>query len=243
MKTPAYWGISGFPISHSLTPRLFNIVGNALEIDEVKNVFLEANNSEEFKRNIEQLDGDLWISITSPLKHIVGELLGISNQEEINSINQLMRTNGIWYGINTDGYGFIEAAKYIGINPSKSILKIRGGGSTARSIAAAWSDSGGEIIPVNGRRKLVSGPWDISIIESGEADISVDLDTNPGGDDSRMIKERKNVSISYNEYSKIDDFAVIMLAAQHLEAWKRFFLYENIEELPPLSYILERLFD
>ena len=243
MKTPAYWGISGFPISHSLTPRLFNIVGNALEIDEVKNVFLEANNSEEFKRNIEQLDGDLWISITSPLKHIVGELLGISNQEEINSINQLMRTNGIWYGINTDGYGFIEAAKYIGINPSKSILKIRGGGSTARSIAAAWSESGGEIIPVNGRRKLVSGPWDISIIESGEADISVDLDTNPGGDDSRMIKERKNVSISYNEYSKIDDFAVIMLAAQHLEAWKRFFLYENIEELPPLSYILERLFD
>jgi len=226
-----------------LTPRLFNIVGNALEIDEVKNVFLEANNSEEFKRNIEQLDGDLWISITSPLKHIVGELLGISNQEEINSINQLMRTNGIWYGINTDGYGFIEAAKYIGINPSKSILKIRGGGSTARSIAAAWSESGGEIIPVNGRRKLVSGPWDISIIESGEADISVDLDTNPGGDDSRMIKERKNVSISYNEYSKIDDFAVIMLAAQHLEAWKRFFLYENIEELPPLSYILERLFD
>ena len=243
MKTPAYWGISGFPISHSLTPRLFNIVGNALEIDEVKNVFLEANNSEEFKRNIEQLDGDLWISITSPLKHIVGELLGISNQEEINSINQLMRTNGIWYGINTDGYGFIEAAKYIGINPSKSILKIRGGVSTARSIAAAWSESGGEIIPVNGRRKLVSGPWDISIIESGEADISVDLDTNPGGDDSRMIKERKNVSISYNEYSKIDDFAVIMLAAQHLEAWKRFFLYENIEELPPLSYILERLFD
>ena len=243
MKTPAYWGISGFPISHSLTPRLFNIVGNALEIEEVKDVFLEANNSKEFKRNIEQLDGDLWISITSPLKHIVGELLGISNQEEINSINQLMRTNGIWYGINTDGYGFIEAAKYIGINPSKSILKIRGGGSTARSIAAAWSDSGGEIIPVNGRRKLVSGPWDISIIESGEADISVDLDTNPGGDDSRMIKERKNVSISYNEYSKIDDFAVIMLAAQHLEAWKRFFLYENIEELPPLSYILERLFD
>ena len=243
MKTPAYWGISGFPISHSLTPRLFNIVGNALEIEEVKHVFLQANNSKEFKRNIEQLDGDLWISITSPLKHIVGELLGISNQEEINSINQLMRTNGIWYGINTDGYGFIEAAKYIGINPSKSILKIRGGGSTARSIAAAWSESGGEIIPVNGRRKLVSGPWDISIIESGEADISVDLDTNPGGDDSRMIKERKNVSISYNEYSKIDDFAVIMLAAQHLEAWKRFFLYENIEELPPLSYILERLFD
>lgn len=243
MKTPAYWGISGFPISHSLTPRLFNIVGNALEIEEVKHVFLQANNSKEFKRNIEQLDGDLWISITSPLKHIVGELLGISNQEEINSINQLMRTNGIWYGINTDGYGFIEAAKYIGINPSKSILKIRGGGSTARSIAAAWSESGGEIIPVNGRRKLVSGPWDISIIESGEADISVDLDANPGGEDSCMIKERKNVSISYNEYSKIDDFAVIMLAAQHLEAWKRFFLHENVEKLPPLSYILERLFD
>ncbi|MBT4794296.1 MAG: hypothetical protein HON69_03935 [Euryarchaeota archaeon] len=243
MKTPAYWGISGFPISHSLTPRLFEIVGNALEIDEVRPVFLEANNSEEFKRNIEELNGDLWISITSPLKHIIGELLGISDEGEINSINQLMRSNGVWNGINTDGYGFVEAAKYIGINPSKSILKIRGGGSTARSIVAAWSESGGEIIPVNGRRKLVSGPWDISIIENGEADISVDLDVNPAGEESQTIKEKMDVSISYNEYSKIDDFAVIMLASQHLEAWKRFFLYENIEKLPNLSYILEKLFD
>ncbi len=32
MKTPDYWGIAGYPVSHSLTPRLFAIVGEKLNL-------------------------------------------------------------------------------------------------------------------------------------------------------------------------------------------------------------------
>ena len=41
------------------------------------------------------------------------------------------------------------------------------------------------------------------------------------------------------EDAKPDDFAVIMVAAQHLEAWKRLFAPEKKDEMPSLSEILE----
>ena len=154
-----------------------------------------------------------------------------------------MRIEGEWFGADTDGYGFVAAAKYIGIDANNSVLKIRGGGATARSIAAAWSDSGGQIIPIQGRRKLVNGPWGQSIVKDCKADIAVDLDAEPGGDIGQKINAKKLVSISYNEESRIDDFAIIMLVSQHLEAWRILFAEDKSKSLPSLEYVLEQLFD
>jgi len=243
VKTPDYWGIAGYPISHSLTPKLFNIIGEKLNLGEIKQLFLEAKNPEEFEQNTSDLEGDLWVSITSPLKHSIRDLLQLSEPKDINSINQLMRIEGEWFGTNTDGYGFISAAKHIGIDAKNSVLKIRGGGSTARSIAAAWSEAGGDIIPVQGRRKLVDGPWDKSIVKDCRADIAVDLDAEPGGGIGQNINAKRLVSISYNEGSDRDDFAIIMIISQHLEAWKILFAKEKSKTLPSLDYILEKLFD
>jgi hypothetical protein len=224
-----------------LTPKLFKIIGDILNLDGSKLLFIEASSLDEFKKNVANLEGNLWISVTSPLKHSIGKALGISELEGTNSINQLMRIEGKWSGTDTDGYGFLAAAEHIGIEPKNSILKLRGGGSTARSIAAAWSEAEGEIIPIEGRRKLVSGPWDISIIDDCEADIAVDLDAKPGADISSEIDAKEYMPISYNEDSKINNFAVIMVVAQHLEAWKRFFLNNSLQELPTLNDILEKL--
>ena len=243
MKTPDYWGIAGYPVSHSLTPRLFAIVGEKLNLGEIKQLFLEAKSTEEFEQNISDLEGDLWISITSPLKHAIRDILKLPETTVVNSINQLMRIEGEWFGADTDGYGFVAAAKYIGIDANNSVLKIRGGGSTARSIAAAWSNSGGQIIPIQGRRKLVNGPWDQSIIKDCNADIAVDLDAEPGGDIGQKINAKKLVSISYNEESSADDFAIIMLVSQHLEAWRILFAKDKSKYLPSIEYVLEQLFD
>ena len=243
MKTPDYWGIAGYPVSHSLTPRLFAIVGEKLNLGEIKQLFLEAKSTEEFEQNISDLDGDLWISITSPLKHAIRDILKQPETTVVNSINQLMRVEGEWFGADTDGYGFVTAAKYIGINVNNSVLKIRGGGSTARSIAAAWSNSGGQIIPIQGRRKLVNGPWDQSIVKDCNADIAVDLDAEPGGDIGQEINAKKLVSISYNAESSADDFAIIMLVSQHLEAWRILFAKDKSKYLPSIEYVLEQLFD
>ena len=243
MKTPDYWGIAGYPVSHSLTPRLFAIVGEKLNLGEIKQLFLEGKSTEEFEQNISDLEGDLWISITSPFKHAIRDILKLTETTVVNSINQLMRIEGEWFGADTDGYGFVAAAKHIGIDANNSVLKIRGGGSTARSIAAAWSNSGGQIIPIQGRRKLVNGPWDQSIVKDCKADIAVDLDAEPGGDIGQEINAKKLVSISYNEESSADDFAIIMLVSQHLEAWRILFAKDKSKYLPSIEYVLEQLFD
>ena len=49
MKTPAYWGIAGSPIAHSLTPRLFKIVGEYVGISGIQSVFIEAKSIDELR--------------------------------------------------------------------------------------------------------------------------------------------------------------------------------------------------
>jgi len=241
MGGPAFWGIAGIPISHSLTPRLFSIVGSSLEMEQAGQVFIEAASIEEFETKASALEGDLWLSCTAPLKHSPQSRLGVTGPEGIDAINQLMRSGGIWTGTSTDGRGFVSACRHIGLEPSGSVLRMRGGGSAARSIAAAWSSEGGMIIPVTGRRELVSGPWDSSLTESDEADIAVDLDAAPAGGGSVEMQAELQVSISYGKGASPDEFAVIMVAAQHLEAWRSIFAPQRADGLPGLNEVLSKL--
>ena len=240
MNGPAYWGIAGYPISHSLTPRLFELVGAKLGLT-AQSVYIEADSMDEFETNLNNLQGDIWLSCTAPLKHSPQARLAVSGPEGVNAINQLKLQNGNWTGTSTDGVGFVAACRYTGVEPNGSILRMRGGGSAARAIAAAWAAEGGLIIPVEGRRPLISGPWDSAIISDGEADLAIDLDAAAGGGESAELSAKRQVSISYGEEASKNDFAVIMVAAQHLEAWKRIFAPERIEEIPSLDYVLNQL--
>ena len=240
MNGPAYWGIAGYPISHSLTPRLFEIVGSELGL-KAQSVYLEADSMDEFETNLNNLQGDIWLSCTAPLKHSPQARLAVSGPEGVNAINQLKLQNGNWTGTSTDGVGFVAACRHIGVEPNGSILRMRGGGSAARAIAAAWAAEDGLIIPIEGRRPLISGPWDSAIISDGEADLAIDLDAAAGGGESAELSAKRQVSISYGEEASKNDFAVIMVAAQHLEAWKRIFAPERIEEIPSLGYVLNQL--
>ena len=240
MNGPAYWGIAGYPISHSLTPRLFELVGAKLGLT-AQSVYIEADSMDEFEKNLNNLQGDIWLSCTAPLKHSPQARLAVSGPEGVNAINQLKLQNGKWTGTSTDGVGFVAACRYTGFEPNGSILRMRGGGSAARAIAAAWAAEGGLIIPVEGRRPLISGPWDSAIISDGEADLAIDLDAAAGGGESAELSAKRQVSISYGEEASKNDFAVIMVAAQHLEAWKRIFAPERIEEIPSLGYVLNQL--
>ena len=241
MKTPAYWGIAGFPITHSLTPRLFQIVGKYLGITDVISVFIEAENIEVFTTKIDQIEGDIWLSCTTPLKHSIYNNFTLDDENEVGSVNQLTRLNGEWNTANTDGIGFISACESVGISPNKSILKLRGGGSAARAIAASWAAEGGNIIPILGKRKLTKGPWVDAIVDSGEAIISIDLDYEKDRDFSIDMESKNKVHISYNEEYEVDDFAIIMLAAQHLEAWRNFYLPNRKNDLPSLEKVLQEL--
>ena len=241
MGEPSFWGIAGYPVSHSLTPRLFAEVGRYLSIEGPQAVFLEAADIDEFEHHLANLDGDVWLSCTAPLKHAPQDRLGVTGPEGVNAINQLKRTQGEWIGTSTDGLGFVAACRHIGIEPDGSVLRMRGGGSAARSIAAAWADAGGLLIPEQGRRALVNGPWDAAVVTEGGAALGIDLDAAPAGGQSAPLDADTQVSISYGDGAGTDEFAVVMVAAQHLEAWKSIFAPERAAELPPLSLLLKRI--
>ena len=241
MSEPSFWGIAGYPVSHSLTPRLFAAVGRHLDIEGPQGVFLEAADIDEFEQRLADLDGDVWLSCTAPLKHAPQDRFGVTGPEGVNAINQLKRTQGEWTGTSTDGLGFVAACRHIGIEPGGSVLRMRGGGSAARSIAAAWADAGGLLIPEQGRRTLVGGPWDGAVVADGRADLGIDLDAAPAGGHSDPLDADTQVSISYGDGADTDEFAVVMVAAQHLEAWKSIFAPERAAELPSLSLLLEKI--
>ena len=240
MVGPGSWGIAGNPISHSPTPKMFSIVGEYLGM-EANQVYIQSSSIEDFVAKTSPIKGDIWVSCTSPLKHSAPSGLGIKSPKGVDAVNQMMRAGGSWCGTNTDGLGFVSACRHIGVDPSITTLRIRGGGSAARSIAAAWSSEGGSIIPERGRRPLTSGPWDGKILESGNADIAVDLDAPPAGGESAFLDGDIQVSISYGEDASADDFAVMMLAAQHLHAWEYLFAPLRRQYLPSLTEFLSRL--
>lgn len=240
MDGPECWGIAGKPISHSPTPQMFSIVGEYMGF-ESNQIYIESSGIEDFLTQVSEIKGDIWISCTSPLKHSAPSALGIKSPEGVFALNQLMRSGGIWSGVNTDGLGFVSACRHVGVDPAKAILRIRGGGSAARSIASAWSSEGGSIIPEIGRRPLLKGPWDGSVLDSGQADVAVDLDASPAGGESVDLDGEVQFSISYGENASKDEFAIIMLAAQHLQAWKELYSPSKVDELPNLEEFLSML--
>ena len=241
MKVPDYWGVVGFPIAHSLTPKIFQIVGEHMGFGSIKIVFIKAKNIEDFIKETNKIKGNFWLSVTSPLKHQLHKKFNLEYIQEIGAINQIIHYDGEWRGFNTDGLGFIKAVNHIGIDVNNSILKMKGGGSTARSIAYQWSKYGGKLIIERGRRDIGNGPWEKSIIKDFNPDLSINFDILPGVKiDKNMILEKHYV-ISYGENYKNDDFAIIMLVAQHLEAWKIMVSDEFKERLPSIKQVLSRL--
>ena len=204
-------------------------------------VFIDVENIEEFENKINMLEGNIWISITTPLKHAIGTLIDNSQDSGVNSINQIMRISDKIFGIDTDGDGFVNALRYFGISISGSKLKLKGGGSTARSIANSWSKEGGELIIIEGRRKLINGSWDKSIIKDTESDFFLDLDENPGSLINKDSMQNK-LSITYNKFSTENDFAIVMLVAQQLKAWEIFYKNEELN-LPSIKIVLNELFN
>ncbi len=238
---PNYWGVAGFPISHSITPRLFSLVGEFLGIPQAKQIYLEATSLDELLESCSQMDGEVWLSCTSPLKHQLAGLTGHVGPSEVDSINQIKRVEGVWHGANTDGVGFVDACKHFGIDPEGKVLNIRGGGSAARSVAAQWVERGGLLVTSMGRRALPKGPWDEALTESQSPDIGVDMDVRSGNSLPQKVTAKKQFIVSYDENTEPSEFSLVMLAAQHLESWRSLFSPTDSDRLPELADLLSLL--
>ena len=187
--------VAGNPISHSLTPFLFNKVAQFLQRSG-HNITFRACEKISHNSLIDALawghakmsaiakedEGadlgkrEIWLSITSPLKHQLPPDSGAEwtiGEPMLASVNQMRHDGHEWKVANTDGAGLLMVASEFGFDFNLTddlelpLLCMIGGGSTARACAAAWTEAGGKIWWKEGRRNLSSrGPWKDSMVNA-----------------------------------------------------------------------------
>lgn len=184
-------------------------------------------------------DEEVWLSLTSPLKHQLSAaaVKCVDNAMDIRSVNSL-RWDGIsWSAASTDGPGMCMVAEAFGME-SGHVMGIIGGGGTARSVAAAWSKGGGEIRQLGGKRLLdEEGPWNLC---DKEPDFTIDFD-NDTGDISVKYQKMEGDFESRVEFLSTNTDGRWLLCAQHLHSWATLWAPQYSEKLPSLSLLMTRL--
>ena len=182
---------------------------------------------------------EVWISITSPLKHQLSAaaVRCVDNAMSTRSVNSLRWDGHSWWAASTDGDGMLMVAKAFGHDTS-GVLGIIGGGGTARAVAASWCDAGGKINHLGGRRALnEEGPWKLC---DDEPDLKIDFDDG-GGDNLAPYGVMEGDFDSRIEYLSENADGRWLLCAQHLLAWSRLWSPRHSNSLPSLDLLMTRL--
>jgi|TARA_B110000196_G_C21140176_1_gene663356 hypothetical protein len=221
--------VAGNPISHSLTPFLFKKVAQHLQsrdhtitfhtcekiqhtslIDALAWGHAKMTALAKEDEGADPTKREIWLSITSPLKHQLPIDSGIEwpiGEPMLASVNQMRHDGHVWNAANTDGAGLLMVAREFGFDFNLTddldcpLLCMTGGGSTARACAAAWTEAGGEIWWKEGRRNLSPrGPWKDSIVNPRDVcdhvgrRLHIDFD-QPAGSAPEIKGERIDAGI------------------------------------------------
>jgi len=205
------------------------------------------------------LNEEIWINLTSPLKHtlVSNAVSTIDNSMEIQSVNCLRWDGQGWFCGTFDGLGVISAADYHGVDVANgAIIAILGGGGAARSTAHAWTNAGGKVIALEGRRSLSDGDWITGKQYNGEIDVFINFDGGDISNDSEAnIAQEKAQIIFEAPYSVMQGTAEQrisqlaqgpfngrwLLAGQHLECWSNFWAPQLGDMLPSVGLLLTKL--
>ena len=138
-------GILGFPVAHSLSPRMQNSAFDALGLD-IRYVPLEVKPKDlpDAVRGLRAM-GFLGANVTIPHKVRAAELVDRLEGEAVitGAINTIVLQDGHLVGHNTDGIGFIKSLEEVTNNElRKSSALLIGAGGAARSIAVALAEKG-----------------------------------------------------------------------------------------------------
>ena len=141
----------GFPISHSLSPLIFNTTFQKLGLNRTYVPFAvqprQLGNAVEAARSL----GFAGFNVTMPHKTAIIEFLDTLDKEarSVGSVNTVANTPRGLVGYNTDGEGAVRALKAHGIDPSKRRILILGAGGVARSLVHRLSKVGEEVKILN----------------------------------------------------------------------------------------------
>ncbi len=138
-------GVLGWPISHSLSPRLHGFWLKQFNIDGEYHSF--AVEPKDFKETVRSLTagGYAGFNVTLPHKEAAFELVDetTATARQIGAVNTIVcHGNGLLKGDNTDAFGFINNIKATisSWKPDRAPALVLGAGGAARAVIAALLD-------------------------------------------------------------------------------------------------------
>ena len=140
-------GVMGWPISHTLSPRLHSYWLNQYGINGSYDALeIEPDYCKRFISDLPK-NGFAGVNVTLPYKEIAAKVVHVldDNALRLGAVNTIVvGSNGILYGSNTDGFGFMEnlisnAPKW---SPMDGPAVVLGAGGAAKAVVASLLDSG-----------------------------------------------------------------------------------------------------
>jgi shikimate dehydrogenase len=147
-------GITGWPVSHSRSPRLhgfwlerYGVDGAYLPLPIAPDNFPAAINGL-------MLAGFAGVNVTIPHKVAAFALCDTVDESArlAGAVNTMVFENGRIIGSNTDGWGFLENLRAHGVDPAAGPALIIGAGGSARAIAAVLLGLGVQVTVANRTR-------------------------------------------------------------------------------------------
>ena len=140
-------GVMGWPVSHSLSPRLH---GYWLKKHGIDGTYVPlAVPPEEFEATLGDLSGQGFVGVNVTVPHKEAAAVAVDSLEDtarrIGAVNTVVvAADGSLRGSSTDGFGFLENLKSgaPGWRASNGAAVILGAGGAARAITAALMDAG-----------------------------------------------------------------------------------------------------
>jgi shikimate dehydrogenase len=148
-------GIAGSPVSHSLSPRLHEM---GLRLAGLTGTSTRVEIDLDHATDLRRLLGTAFdaLSVTSPLKRSAFELCDEASEVAIRtqSVNSLLVRDGVIYGDNTDGAGFVDAVRVtFGSVVEDAHVVVLGAGGAASAIVDGLVANGAQSVVVHGRTK------------------------------------------------------------------------------------------
>jgi shikimate dehydrogenase len=152
-------GLIGFPLAHSITPKIYGAVFPAMGIDATCEAWVTP--PEALAETVARLrqPGYYGTNVTVPHKQTIMSLLDDIDPvaERIGAVNCVVARNGRLTGHNTDLYGFMRSLEEAGFTPKGTSVLLLGAGGAARAVAIGLADAGVHRLVIAGRSRERTG--------------------------------------------------------------------------------------
>lgn len=151
--TTRIYGIIGYPVEHSFSPRMHNAAFSELKMDARYLAFpVKPEQVQQALEGIRVLNIS-GINVTVPHKSSVIPYLDEVTPlaQKLGAVNTILNVDGRLSGTNTDISGFVRSLGALKFSPKNKNVAVLGAGGSARAVLAGLADAGASRILIHNR--------------------------------------------------------------------------------------------